>query len=122
MNLKVTLPIPPPENERLIFTRKLGRFILSSKYRKYKEYAKQLLLADSFIELPIDLSFEQQLRAEITVFLPDKRRDAHGCLKPLLDVLEGFVYVNDKWVVPQFQKFQIDENNPRVEIIFSKID
>jgi len=113
--MKIILPLPPPENERLIFAKNLGRFILSKKYREYKLHAQQLLKAISGITMIIP-TFENQLIIEITVFLSDKRRDGHGCLKPLMDVLQGVVYDSDKWVVPSFNKFNIDKDNPRVII------
>jgi Holliday junction resolvase RusA-like endonuclease len=121
--MKIELPIPPPENERLIFARNIGprgQFVLSTKYREYKKHAQWILLKlkaqDNIVML--DPTFENQLILEISVYLPDKRRDAHGCLKPLLDVMQGVIYKCDKWVVPRFNKFEIDPAHPRVEVVY----
>ena len=53
-------------------------------------------------------------------YFPDRRiRDAHNCLKILMDVLEGIVYENDYTVMPRIQFVEYDKDNPRVEIVFS---
>jgi crossover junction endodeoxyribonuclease RusA len=121
--MKIELPIPPPENERLIYARNIGprgQLILSKKYRAYKQHAQWLMLklkVQEGIEMRTP-TFENQFILDITVYLPDKRRDAHGCLKALLDVMQGTLYNCDKWVVPQFNKFLIDAQNPRVEVVY----
>ena len=121
--MRIELPLPPPENERLIYARNIGprgQFILSQKYRKYKTHTQWLFLkfkTQQNIQM-LTPNFENQLLMKISVYLPDKRRDAHGCLKCLLDVMQGSIYDNDKWVVPQFNAFQVDAKNPRVEVEF----
>jgi len=117
--MKITLPLPPPENERLIYAKHMGRFVLSKKYRDYKKLARwellKLKLRENWeLQKP---TFEDQLQITIEVFLPNKKRDAHGILKPLMDVMEGFIYDNDRWVVPRFTLFQLDRHKPRVEVI-----
>lgn len=51
---------------------------------------------------------------------PDKRkRDTHNTLKILLDALEkAGIYENDSHALPQIMDYQIDRENPRVEIEF----
>lgn len=116
--MKFTLPLPPPENERLIYAPNLRRMILSKKYRDYKKMAGDILLARRFnLHVPLLKPTERfQLAVGIKVYLPNRRRDGHGILKPLLDVMEGTVYDNDKWVIPRFYQFEIDSQNPHVEI------
>lgn len=116
--MKITLPLPPPENERLIYARNMHRFILSKKYRNYKKEASYELLRMTAM-FKVDLkrpTYENQLTIEITAYMPNKKRDPHGILKPLLDVMEGYIYDNDKWVVPIFNETKIDKVNPRVEV------
>lgn len=116
--MKFILPLPPPENERLIFAKHLGRFILSNKYRNYKKEAQWELLklrSQFNIEL-LRPTLENQISIIIDVYLPNKKRDGHGCLKALMDVLEGTIYDNDRWVYPRFTEFKVDKSNPRVEI------
>lgn len=116
--MNIIIPLPPPENERLIFDKHHKRFILSNKYRKYKDSVWKELLAwkSQNRYTPISPTFESQLEIRIEPFMENKRRDPHGMLKPLLDCLQGFVYDNDRWVVPQFMKAQIDAKFPHVRI------
>jgi len=116
--MKFSLPLPPPENERLIFAPNLGRFILGKKYRQYKHEAQAELIRLKLVHKfeMLKPSFGSQKQVFITVYLPDKRRDHHGMLKPLLDVMEGTIYDNDKWVCPVFLPADISQSNPRVEV------
>jgi Holliday junction resolvase RusA-like endonuclease len=112
------LPLPPPDNERLMFNKSHGRFILTSKYRNYKTQAQQRLMvlrAHKQFSL-LKPTFENQIHIIITPFMPNKRRDPHGILKALLDVLQGYVIDNDRWLMPVFNPALIDEKNPRVKV------
>lgn len=113
-----SLPLPPPENERLIFNKNHRRFILSSKYRQYKEDAQVLLVSiKTRHKIPMmKPTFENQHYVIITPYLPNKHRDPHGILKPLLDVLQGFIFDNDKWLMPIFNPACVDAGNPRVVV------
>lgn len=116
--MNFVLPLPPPENERLIFSKNHSRFILGSKYRDYKKHAQWELFkikAQQNIEMKTP-TLENQLKINIKCYMPNLRRDHHGILKPLLDVMEGIIYHNDKFVVPIFDTMKLDRDNPRVEI------
>lgn len=56
-------------------------------------------------------------------YFPDKRRrDTHNALKALLDALEdGGIYEDDKLALPQIMDYQVDRQNPRIEIEFERI-
>lgn len=51
-------------------------------------------------------------------YFPDKRRrDTHNALKALLDALEDArIYEDDKLALPQIMDYQVDRQNPRIEI------
>jgi crossover junction endodeoxyribonuclease RusA len=53
------------------------------------------------------------------VFPNRNHPDPSNCLKAFLDALEGYLYINDKWVLPQIIGVSFDKNNPhtKVEII-----
>ena len=53
-------------------------------------------------------------------YFPDnRRRDTHNTLKALLDALEdGMIYEDDKLALPQIMDYEIDRENPRIEIEF----
>lgn len=53
-------------------------------------------------------------------YWPDKRkRDTHNMLKLLLDCFEdALIYSNDKYALPQIMDYDVDQDNPRVEVEF----
>jgi len=56
-------------------------------------------------------------------YFPDNRkRDTHNGLKLLLDALEDAqVYDNDRYALPRVMDFEIDKENPRIEIEFEAV-
>lgn len=117
--MQIILPLPPSDNERLIRSNYNGLFILSSKYRKYKKEQQERLLYESRVtgRKMYETGKDKLLVINISVFLANWQRDGHNCLKALLDVMEGVVYKNDRYVLPRFLYFGVDKKNPRVEII-----
>ncbi|WP_339314663.1 RusA family crossover junction endodeoxyribonuclease [Paenibacillus sp. FSL M7-0896] len=59
----------------------------------------------------------------IWYYFPDKkRRDTHNTLKALLDALEAaYIYEDDKYALPWIMDYQVDKENPRIEIEFEKV-
>jgi crossover junction endodeoxyribonuclease RusA len=57
-------------------------------------------------------------------FFPDNRkRDTHNTLKIIMDALEDAkIYENDKTALPQIMDYQVDRQNPRVEIELELIE
>lgn len=45
-----------------------------------------------------------------------RKKDTHNAKKLLLDALEGVIYDNDYYVLDQTIDFEIDKQNPRIEI------
>jgi len=56
-------------------------------------------------------------------YFPDRRkRDTHNALKALLDALEdACIYQNDQYALPQVMDWDVDRENPRIEIEFEKV-
>lgn len=56
-------------------------------------------------------------------YFPDNRkRDTHNGLKLLLDCLEAAdIYTNDRYALPRIMDWQIDRENPRIEIEIYKL-
>lgn len=52
----------------------------------------------------------------ILFYFKDKRKDIDGCLKAILDSLEGIVYLNDRQITELHVFKEIDKDNPRTEI------
>jgi len=115
-SLHLSLPVPPSVNAMYYNTRGGGRR-LTSKAENYVRDARAL------INLEID---EQKwlkqpngvwLYADMVFYFPDRRRrDSHNTLKILLDTLQGYVYVDDMYLLPRIQSVEYDKLNPRVEL------
>ncbi|MEF2965072.1 RusA family crossover junction endodeoxyribonuclease [Paenibacillus sp. M1] len=56
-------------------------------------------------------------------YFPDKRRrDTHNGFKVLLDALEdGGIYEDDKLALPRVMDWEVDRQNPRIEIEFERV-
>ena len=55
-------------------------------------------------------------------YYPDwRRRDSHNYLKLIADSLEGILYTDDKFVLPQIIDFEVDRERPRVEIELERV-
>lgn len=64
-----------------------------------------------------------KVRVKLWFFHPDRRkRDTHNGLKILLDALEDArIYENDRYALPQIMDFEVDRENPRIEIEFEAV-
>ena len=52
----------------------------------------------------------------VLFYFKDNRKDIDGCLKALLDCMQGIVYENDRQIIELHCFKMIDKANPRVEI------
>lgn len=118
--IKLILPLPPSDNERLIVMWQQRRFILSNKYRKYKDYIARNALVQKYNQKVYEMfkpTYENQLRMYMQFYLKDKRRDAVDMLKCLLDSMKDVIYKDDKWVIPLISyPHIIDSRDPRIEL------
>jgi len=64
-----------------------------------------------------------KVAVKLWFYFPDKRkRDTHNGLKLLLDALEDArIYDNDQYALPRVMDFEVDKENPRIEIEFEAI-
>ena len=120
----ITLPLPPSKNEIKIPVR--GRLIHTTKYNKYKKMVYPIIV-EQLVHNPemryiygqpmFKPTLEVQLELKIKVYLKDKRRDATNIIEPLLDVLKGYLYDDDKYILVNMEEIKLDPHNPRVEVI-----
>ena len=108
--VELTLPYPPSVNRywRTIVKDKRAFPILSAEARAYK--ARMATYAVGRQPL------QGALRLRVRLYRPRKAGDIDGPLKPLLDALQGILYVNDSQLVRlEVDRFD-DKDNPRVEV------
>lgn len=101
----------------MYFTAKNGQRIITKKGKEWVEETKQIAQRE-VISQHWTPSESQKVIAEIWTYWPDKRRrDVHNGCKITFDAIEKFVYDDDKWVLPRYIDFDIDKENPRIEIL-----
>lgn len=60
---------------------------------------------------------EQKVIVRLWFYWPNKqRRDTHNYHKLLLDVAEGILYPDDRWVLVRDMDFAVDPRHPRLEL------
>lgn len=111
--VKLTLPIGPNINHKFISR----SFVVSSKYRNWMRDTKAYLSAMRL--KPI----EGDCIVKIDWYRPKKQGDVDGKLKPILDAMQGSVYIDDKQVkILQIERHDTDKKNPRYEIEIKELD
>lgn len=110
------LPYPPSVNHywRMIVKGKRAIPILSREAREYKQSMASHAAGHQPSQDPVCLT--------IRLYRPRKAGDIDGPLKPLLDALQGFLYVNDSQIVEMHVYRLDDKEAPRVEVEVSPRD
>lgn len=109
---KVTLPLPPSVNHTYIRTK--NGSALTQKARDWKELAAW----EAKTTLRGWKIADQKVILEIWIYWGSRRRrDCDNLLKLLQDCLQGVVYTDDKWALPRVMDWDIDSDNPRIEVI-----
>ena len=85
-----------------------SRLIKSSKALAYAEHFKKQMR-------PIDPLITQDVRVTMKIFYASRRPDLDESL--ILDLLQGFIYVNDRQVKEKHIYWGLDKDCPRTEII-----
>lgn len=114
--IKMTVPVPPSINH-CYFTARNGMRIKTNK-------AKDFDIEVISITNKIDYKFPEKTKIVCDLkfyFRDNRRRDTHNTLKLLLDAVEvGGLYHDDMYVLPRVIDFEVDKENPRVELTFYK--
>lgn len=108
----IRLPLPPSANALSRAAVKGNRaVVLSSKaYRGWKHDAYTWLAATR-TEL-----LDGPVRVDMSIYYADRRRDADSAVKPILDILQGYCYANDRQVTEIHVYAHVDKADPRVEV------
>lgn len=108
--MKLTLPLPPTINTywRSIVKGKRAIPILSREAREYKKRMASLAHGSAPVSGPCALSAR--------FYRPRRAGDVDGRIKPMLDALQGFAYVNDSQLTELHVYNDHDPLNPRVEV------
>lgn len=117
--MRLTLPLPPSVNSywRSVpaSRNRIARVMISEEGRRFKIRC----INAAHLQCRTPLTGDVSLRA--TVYFKDRKRDLDNCLKPLLDALQGIVYVNDRQVVHLDFTKALDKGNPRIEMEVTEV-
>lgn len=108
--MKTIIVITPPVSINRLYK---GRKILTDFGRETKEaYAKEIAMYYK----QKDLIEKDDVELSIIFYFSSKRPDIDGCLKALLDSMQGIVYKNDRQISDLHVSRRKDDKNPRIEI------
>jgi crossover junction endodeoxyribonuclease RusA len=64
-----------------------------------------------------------KIRMNMWFHFPDRRkRDTHNTFKIPMDAMQDILYADDYWVLPNIVDFDIDRENPRLDLEFYIIE
>jgi len=111
----VSIPLPPSINHAYYYHN--NRKIRTTKTKAYdkqvQEIIQQIMKEQEFEIFPNDT----KIRMDMWFHFPDARkRDTHNTFKIPIDAMEGILYYNDYWVLPNIVDFDIDRKNPRLDL------
>lgn len=116
--ISLTLPLPPSVNSfwRSVPARagQRAKVLISEEGRRFKSRCELMIRMQ---QRDHGLApFEGEVEVSGVVYFADKRRDLDNVLKPLLDVLQGAAYKNDRQICRIDVRRGLDAKNPRVEL------
>ncbi len=108
-------PASKANSRRLVTVKGRAMFIKSKKALNYKRaFELQCPVREPLYEKGQDLAVAMK------IYYKTRRPDLDESL--ILDLLEGFVYENDRQVKLKYISWGLDKVNPRTEIVISTID
>lgn len=117
--MKITLPLPPSINHAYGRCRN-GRNFIKPEGRGWILHA-QLVTGGACFDNKWKYSEKEKIVIEIFVFWPDNRkRDCSNLEKILIDSLQDIVFEDDRYALVRFMDFEVDRENPRVELTIYK--
>jgi len=125
MRYGVTLPLPPSSNH--IYVRRAKVYfkggkkkrrvmdVLSTRAQEWMADARDRAVSAMGPWVATD---KVKVVVECKVYWPDRRRrDCHNLSKLLCDALEGAVCKDDQYMLLRYMDFELDKDNPRVEVV-----
>ena len=116
----LSLPLPPTDNRRLIpgvaksrGGRSVVRFIKSNETR---EFEKLVAILYKGLDALLCATEKYPIIIAIKTYRPNRRSDATNYIKSIKDVLEGMLYVDDKYVYTVCLPAPVDKENPRADL------
>lgn len=130
VSCRLVLPLPTSLNKLYTSQYSNGRFTgakILSKVGKENRYDLMLnverqMSSEFNLEWDIEYTRDNYIFMDIVAYVTRVNVDLDNMLKTLNDSIEesGLVFLNDKKVVPRFNRVYVDADNPRVELVFTQ--
>lgn len=127
---RLSLPLPTSLNKLYIQQYSGGRFTGKKILSKVgKENREDIMInVERQMSLPINIDWDitytenHYIYMDIDAYVTRTNVDLDNTLKTLNDSIEasGLVFLNDKKVIPRFNRVFIEPSNPRVELTFTQ--
>lgn len=119
--LRLTLPVVPSVNH-CYRNVSIHRRILTKAGASWQQQA-QAIATNEARKQHWQYSVNEKLVMELKAYWPDRRRrDMSNMHKLLPDTLEKVLYDDDKWLLIRDIDFEVDRQNPRVEIVLYRLE
>jgi hypothetical protein len=106
----INLPLPPSKNKWLGIRN--GRIFTTNAFKDYIRDCGLYLMAAGV--KPI--KEERRVIINIWVRKPRQNFDAHNVIPCLMDALQDYLGINDKWFLPRIMDFTIEPKNSGITI------
>lgn len=118
--MRLILRIPPSINHMYVNARFKKRIAKVLSHAAKIWFEEAVIITNNWRQFSNWQTQDGKTVVNIWFYLPDnRRRDTHNSLKILMDALEdGRIYEDDRYAMPRIMDYEIDKDNPRIEIEF----
>ncbi len=118
--IRIFLP-PVPSVNHIYSTNRWGRRFLTREGKEWKKAAGLVATYERLVQ-KWPYSIGEKLVMELRFYWPDRRkRDCDNSLKLIQDAFTKILYDDDKWVLSRVMDWQLDKEEPRVEVRLFKL-
>ena len=121
--LKLTLPIPLSVNH-LYGHNRFGSVYMKPEGKQYKKQISEIIIKEVEKQKWVKTLNEEYCYLDATVYFDKKGKDCDNIYKVIQDTIteSGVVWEDDKYTWSRTNRCYIDKNNPRVEIVISRVN
>lgn len=100
-----------------------GKRIRTAKAKEWFDKAEKIV-REAILEQEWQPTINQKIVVEVLTMFPDRRkRDTNNTAKALCDMLEhAGVYDNDRHALVRYIDYDVDKENPRIEVVIYVFD
>ena len=111
-------PLPGPLSINQYWKPRINRYGKPEIYVPWKAKKIKKSLENEMFFLFGNMRWKNKSKVwvKLVVYLPNHRWDCHNFIKAILDIIEKAIGINDAWFAIDKCDFEIDKENPRIEL------